>query len=61
MGSVAVFVGDGRPSTEKIRLMEEMRLTSFFLVVYAIIYRNSYIPGGARFQPSTVGIVIMGI
>ena len=25
------------------------------LVVYPIIYRVSYIPGGARFQPSTVG------
>ena len=25
------------------------------LVVYLIIYRASYIPGGARFQPSTVG------
>ena len=24
------------------------------LVVYPIIYRVSYIPGGARFQPSTV-------
>ena len=24
------------------------------LVVYPVIYRVSYIPGGARFQPSTV-------
>ena len=30
------------------------------LVVYPIIYRVSYIPGGARFQPSTVLTVPFG-
>ncbi len=34
-------------------LMAEI-LHQLRLVVYHIIYRGSYIPGGARFQPSTV-------
>ena len=34
---------DGRNPTNQLRL-----------VVYLMIYRVSYIPGGARFQPSTV-------
>ena len=34
-------------------LMAEI-LHQLRLVVYPIIYRVSYIPGGARFQPSTV-------
>ena len=34
-----------------ILLMEEIRLTTW-QVVYPIIYRVSYIPGGARFQPA---------
>ena len=37
---------DGRNPTNQLRL-----------VVYPIIYRVSCIPGGARFQPSTVGQV----
>ena len=36
-----------------ILLMAEI-LHQLRLVVYPIIYRASYIPGGARFQPSTV-------
>ena len=36
-------------------LMAEI-LHQLRLVVFPIIYRVSYIPGGARFQPSTVGI-----
>ena len=37
-----------------LRLMAEI-LDQLRLVVYPIIFRVSYIPGGARFQPSTVG------
>ena len=29
------------------------------LVVYPIIYRVSYIPGGAGFPPSTVGYILV--
>ena len=39
-----------------IRLMEEI-LHQLRLVVYPIIYRNLYIPGGAGFLPSTVLLV----
>ena len=38
-----------------ILLMAEI-LHQLRLVVYPIIYRVSYIPGGARFQPSTVSL-----
>ena len=36
--------------------MAEIPNNQLRLVVYPIIYRVSYIPGGARFQPSTVAI-----
>ena len=39
-----------------ILLMAEI-LHQLRLVVYPIVYRVSYIPGGARFQPSTVGSI----
>ena len=38
---------------EMILLMAEI-LHQLRLVVFSIIYRVSYIPGGAGFQPSTV-------
>ena len=38
----------------ELQLMEEI-LHQFMLVVYPIIYRVLYIPGGAGFLPSTVG------
>ena len=48
------FVGNiGELVCELILLMTEI-LHQLRLVVYPIIYRVSYIPGGARFQPSTV-------
>ena len=34
--------------------MEEILHQFIGILVYPIIYRVSYIPGGARFQPSTV-------
>ena len=43
----------------EIRLMAEI-LHQLRLVVYPIIHRVSYIPGGARFQPSTVWQIWMG-
>ena len=42
-----------KPALTDILLMAEI-LHQLRLVVYPIIYRVSYIPGGARFQPSTV-------
>ncbi len=39
---------DGRNPANQLRL-----------VVYPIIYKVLYIPGGAGFQPSTVGIEIL--
>ena len=45
------------PDEKIILLMAEIRKThQLRLVVYPIIYRVSYIPGGARFQPSPVGL-----
>ena len=48
--------------TENIPLLIKMENYCWWLksctslqVVYPVIYRVSYIPGGARFQPSTVG------
>ncbi len=43
-----------------ILLMAEI-LHQLRLVVYPIIYRVSYIPGGARFQPSTVVAKMGGV
>ena len=40
-----------------IRLMAEIPNNQLRLVVYPTIYRVSYIPGGAGFQPSTVGFL----
>ena len=39
---------------QQLLLMEEIRLTSWGLVVYHIIYKVLHIPGGAGFLPSTV-------
>ncbi len=44
------------PHPQVILLMAEI-LHQFRLVVYPMIHKVLYIPGGAGFQPSTVGYV----
>ena len=50
--TVRLFRSD--PKSFVLLLMAEI-LHQLRLVIFPIIYRVSYIPGGARFQPSTVG------
>ena len=49
--------GTPKPLWDAVILLMAEILHQLRLVVYPIIYRVSYIPGGAGFQPSTVTLV----
>ena len=60
---IAKSLGFGAASDEQILTVDgsEIQQThQLRLVVYPIIYRVSYIPGGAGFLPSTVLLVFSG-